>query len=238
MESNKSIINIVKTIANPNKINVLRDKFGEVGYNYTNSDGIQITLKDGICEEDFCSDIHIEFIGNENNPGGGYASKELDRILGIIDKHNQSVSIEANAAEARADKSKPVTTMGDNELMSWYERRGFNFFDGYSYGYRYTKSYRDKMSKTKYIPKTYTAKKGEIDPEKVIFLDDDEFNNIDCEGIPGAFYSKGGMDDIVVYFYDETLNSCGGGLIKVDNVLIHRKFSHEDQAWYWDVEYK
>jgi hypothetical protein len=135
--------------------------------NYTNKDGIEVSLKDDdvigeINGEEVQADFQIDYIGNEKGERGkGLASKELDRILAEADKNNLSVSLVVDSKGATTGPlgaKTGIIGLSNNELKKWYESKGFIFNKNSLYGYRPKKT----EDASKYKADTYQAKEGEI----------------------------------------------------------------------------
>lgn len=178
-----------------NKVKKLNAGFGDVVYNYTTDDGVEITLKeDGGVDEingiEVSGDIQIDYIGVDNDRSKGNASRELKRIISIADNNNLSLSVivdpETATSNIQGDKTGEIG-LSSNQLKSWLNNNGFIFSDESKYGYRPSKS----EGKSKF--QTNTIK---LDINKI------NINNIEEHSSPYDFkeelssgYIKDGLHD-------------------------------------------
>lgn len=122
----------------------------EAGYNYTNPEGVEVTLKD------LGDGIMVDFIGSKER-GKGYASKELDRIIKLADKTDMPLGLRVDS-ESAVQGTDDTAGLTDQQLRQWYERKGFIFKRGSYYGYRPAPS----EDVSQYVEKTTTASKDKI----------------------------------------------------------------------------
>ena len=150
-----------------NKVKKLNPGFGDVAYNYTTDDGVEITLKeDGDVVEingvEVSGDIQIDYIGVDNDRGKGNASRELKRIINIADNNDLSLSVivdpETATSNIQGGKTGEIG-LSSNQLKSWLNNNGFIFSDESSYGYRPSKS----EDKSKFQNKTIKLDINKID---------------------------------------------------------------------------
>ena len=178
-----------------NKVKKLNPGFGDVAYNYTTDDGVEITLKeDGDVVEingvEVNGDIQIDYIGVDNDRGKGNASRELKRIISIADNNDLSLSVivdpETATRNIQGDKTGEIG-LSSNQLKSWLSNNGFIFSDESNYGYRPSKS----EGKSKFQTNTINLDINKID-----------INNIEEHSSPYDFkeelssgYIKDGLHD-------------------------------------------
>lgn len=127
-------------------IRVLDAGFGDKAYNYETKNGVEVTFVEDtgalINDENVQADIMLDCISSSNRNMGN-ASKELNRILELIDKLNMSISLVVDSKSATTNilGSKEIEIgLSDVELKKWYSSKGFIFEDNDNYGYRPSKS--------------------------------------------------------------------------------------------------
>ena len=167
------------------KVNALYSMDGNLP-NYTNND-IEVTLSadlntGNVAGEQQQGDVMLDFIGSMKSEGRGKgnASKELDRILAEADKLDMSMTLLVDSDEATRNISKTDESgfgkgLSDDELITWYKKRGFLFDRGSKYGYRpkksnkkvFEKQFNDHQKNT-----SITIPLKDIDQNDIEFLSD------------------------------------------------------------------
>lgn len=214
----KKVVNSLSE--NPNEI---KTQYGDRAFNYTNSNGIEVTLTEDLDEHDVNgrvvqADFIIDFIGNKNDKrGDGLASKEIDRVLNEADKNNLSVGLIVDSDTATTNVVGEKTNanksnLSNDQLKEWYKRKGFVFSEDSNYGYRPAKN-----DSANYDQKTHTAKNGEIKSEGDIkeFYSDPEtmFDDFKSNTNKEIGYYEGGNDKL--YYWN------GKELKTVSNVSVN-----------------
>jgi hypothetical protein len=126
---------------------------GGGAYNYTNKDGVEVTIKEATGSSEVMTlngnevqgDIVLDVIVNKGARGQGSASKELDKIIAEADSRDMSIELGVNS-EAAIIKGE-TTGLSDDQLKDWYSRKGF-IIEG-NEGYRPSKSEDASLFKAK-----------------------------------------------------------------------------------------
>lgn len=133
--------------------------------NYTNKDGVEVTIKDGgelfeLNNREVAGDVEIDFMGmaDSSKRNRGFVSKELDRILRELDSRDMSSTVVVDPL--RATDKGAVKGLGEQGIIEWLERRGY-IFEG-------TVGYRPKRSEDASQYKTKTAQVKQEDIPKIL----------------------------------------------------------------------
>lgn len=177
---------------------IIVNPWGDKASNYVTKDGVEVTFTDDDTAGEINGiqvqgDVMLDYIGNDNNRGKGFTSRELDRIIAEADKNDISISLIADV-DGAVRGSTSEKGLSNDELIAWYKTKGFIFEKGDRYGYRPKKSEDASV----YAKETVTAKENEITKDNL------------------EYHSSYG--DLQEWFYqgkikDGTFNEDGGGSI-------------------------